>query len=256
VAPHTALILCSIARTGSGLLSSALLRTRLAGKPDEYFGITRGRYAERWDAETPEEFVEAMLDYSTTPNGVFSAKIHWPHLGRAVESLRAWNGGALPDDPFSVLAPRVQYVWMRRRDKVRQAVSAVRAERSGFFSWPEGTERPELAEHPFDYEEIDRHVRLYTAWEDSWRRHFAALGLEPEVIVYEDDLEHGVERTTRRILDLLGVAVPAGLTIRSLYRKQSDELSEELVRRYREAASLRREPVAGTADPVQPARRS
>lgn len=213
--------------------------TRLAGRPDEYFGPhTRAVYAGAWGTEDDEGYVEAVLDYATTPNGIFSAKVHWPHLEHASECLRAWHGARLPSDPFSVLAPRVQYVWIRRRDKVRQAVSAARARRSGIYQWREGAPRP-LDELSFDYEEIDGYVRLYTEWDARWGEYFSALSVTPEQVVYEGDLERDVAPASRRIFDLLRIQVPAGRVVSTPFQKQGDALSEELVRQYAEEAARR-----------------
>ena len=57
-----------------------------------------------------------MRGWGTTPNGVFAAKLMWDH----VERLTALG-------PLDELFDRPRYVWVRRGDVVRQAVSLWRA---------------------------------------------------------------------------------------------------------------------------------
>ncbi len=70
----------------------------------------------------------------TSPNGVFGLRIHAGHLG----SLEA--------DPYDILqAPR--YIWIQRRDRLRQAVSYTMAEQTGVWIL-DGTFLPEGARAP------------------------------------------------------------------------------------------------------------
>ena len=71
-----------------------------------------------------------VKDRATTPNGVFGAKIMWPYMAGLVDGLStipARSGTAAPDDLLAETFPGLRYVWLRRMDKVRQAVSLWRA---------------------------------------------------------------------------------------------------------------------------------
>jgi LPS sulfotransferase NodH len=116
-------------------LASALWETGLAGEPDEYFGAaTRAEYAKLWGAWTDERYVARVLEHGTTADGVFSVKLHGDHLKPARDTVRSALGPPPSGDPFSRLAPRRRYVWLKRRDKIRQGVSAFRALRGGAFA--------------------------------------------------------------------------------------------------------------------------
>jgi LPS sulfotransferase NodH len=59
---------------------------------------------------------------------VFAAKVKWPNVAYVREML-----GALPErgelslaEPLERVFPNLRYVWVTRRDKVRQAVSLVK----------------------------------------------------------------------------------------------------------------------------------
>src|SRR3712207_231070 len=150
--PESVYLVCATPRSGSTLLCRALGATGVAGHPEEYFEARpdTGRPAAGRDyftgatgidldellgrdlpqPEAPEysslegidnysEHVARSLERGTTPNGVFGAKIMWGH----VADFAALAGGEPPqlfEDAFGA-PPR--YVWVSRRDRVRQAVS-------------------------------------------------------------------------------------------------------------------------------------
>jgi LPS sulfotransferase NodH len=133
---------------------------RRAGRPEEYFearaqtglpphpgdylvGLPRTGAGIRDDSTPPQapeysdlrglvgyrEHLERTLRLGTTPNGVFATKLMW----RQVPELRELAGG-LPEYAGMDLAELLRqllgdpvYVWMRRGDKVRQAISLWRA---------------------------------------------------------------------------------------------------------------------------------
>ena len=67
---------------------------------------------------------------ATTPNGVFGAKIMWPYMAGLVDGLSTiprHQGTVAPNDLLAQAFPGLRYVWLRRMDKVRQAVSLWRA---------------------------------------------------------------------------------------------------------------------------------
>jgi LPS sulfotransferase NodH len=229
-------VICSSPRTGSGLLGSALWSTGLCGRPDEYLApATRRDYEGTWGCRTDREYAEQVVSYATTPNGVLSLKVHRSQVQRADwlahGSVVRGRGSA---DPFLALAPIVHFVWVSRRDKVRQAVSLYVAEKTGRYR--QLGERSALATASIDFDEegIHRLVDQIEGWEQSWQRYFDSLGVGPLRIWYEDHLEHAYAETTRRVLETIGVEVPREFTVTTEYRKQSDDRSEMLVRRYRE----------------------
>lgn len=236
--PSVVLLFCASPRTGSGLLCSTLWETGLAGRPDEYLEPrARAGYESKWGRHDDPDYFRRVLEFGTTANGVFSAKIHAEQLPHRM----AWRA-ITPLIPSA--AADVRFFWLRRRDRVRQAVSLYRAHRSGRFTLRGHEPRP-VDPVPYDYARISACLRQSERDTRRWRRIFARLGVSPVQLFYEDHLEHGCASTVAGILRSIGVTprdVPP-----SDFQKQADALSDELVRRYREDDRTQRESAGGVA---------
>ena len=227
--PREALVICASPRTGSGLLSSALWSTNLCGRPDEYLGLnTRREYEEAWGCRGNEQYAKCVLSHGTTPNGVFGIKVQAKHL-----RFTSW----LVDDGQGLagVADRVHFCRLRRRDRVRQAVSAYIAKVTGRYVQQRSDGARDTECVPFDDARIQDEMTFAKEEDRHWSRYFAALGLQPIDLWYEDDLEADYVETTRRLLESIGIEAPAELTISTGLQKQADEQSEMLVRRFLQA---------------------
>ena len=218
--PQVSYLICSVPRTGSTLLCDLLFGTGVAGAPTELFHPDyMRRLRRRWGAETTEDYVQQLLARKTGPNGVFGAKAHWGQYQQLFEQT----------DPRAVL-PHLRLIFMTRRDRLRQAVSWVRALQT--MRWhsihPEQKERPP----EFDLEHITRKLARIGREEDEWRTVFERYGIEPLDIVYED-LVSDPARILRETLEFLGIEVPPNLEVaQPTLERQADELSEHWVERY------------------------
>jgi len=225
-------LVCSVQRAGSWLLCHALEDTGVLGRPAEYFH--RGdeqRWRGRWGAASDDAFLRAVRHEPVTPNGVWGSKMMWNYLDDAVARLRAWPRlGAAADagDPEVLAAafPGLRYLWLRREDKLRQAISWWRAAATGQY---ELAPDEVCAEPPaFDREAIGRLLRYAQACEAGWQDWFAAHSIRPLEIVYEDLIED-VDRAARNVAGFLGVTWPAGLApVRPRMRRQADQRTERL----------------------------
>jgi LPS sulfotransferase NodH len=261
-------LVCATQRSGSTLLCELLGATGVAGRPEEFFeavratglpphpgdylaGLPRTGVGIRDDltpAQAPvysslkgiddyRRHLERTFAWGTTGNGVFGAKLMWNQL----PELRAL-AGELPE--FSGLqtaqllerlfgGPR--YIWVSRRDKVRQAVSLWRALQTR--SWRHGGSghgRPTLRYH---FVAIHHLVGRLESDDRGWRDLFSEPGLRPLTISYEDDLERDPDGAVRRALAWIGVPAPQDDTARQPLRRQSDALSDEWVAAYHRDAS-------------------
>lgn len=105
----------------------ALWQTQLAGAPEEYF---IHKYIEDFSKRFSDIDLES-INYSsvlkhlyqlgTSPNGVFGIKLHGQYLKDLIEK---------DADVHSLLEEPI-YIWMRRRDVIRQAISRVLAIQTG-----------------------------------------------------------------------------------------------------------------------------
>ncbi|MBV9604887.1 MAG: hypothetical protein JO027_07265 [Solirubrobacterales bacterium] len=257
VSPTSSFFICHTLRCGSTLLCDALSSTDLAGYPEEYFPE---RYADgrayvatvaalkdpdTWQADwnrTPvQECFDRVLSSGTSPNGVFAAKLKWcniPYLGEVLGARPSAGGPALSES-LSRRFPHLRYVWVTRRDKVRQAVSLVKARQSA--QW-KALSAPALRTGTLDYNfhVVDRALRRIVEEECAWEQYFTSAGITPLTVVYED-LVRNYEATVRGLLTDLQIALPAeyGFPAPRLH-KQADAVSEEWVERYRQDARTSR----------------
>ncbi len=242
--PQVTYLICAAPRTGSWLLADALHSTGLAGNPQEYFWRNdEPTWAERWNVDLNDyaAYLEAAFRYGTTPNGVWGSKLMWGYIDDLIRNLRCLPGcEALPvPNLFAHVFANLRYVWLRRGDTVRQAVSHWRAIQTDV--WAQSIdETPQFTREPeFKFESIDYLVRENEAHNAAWKQFFVDAGVAPFEVVYEEFVLH-YRQTTRAVLDYLGIAVPADLVIappRS--RQQADALSDAWVAQYRTMAQQR-----------------
>ncbi len=227
------------------MLAEALESTRIAGRPKEYFDPNFENYwLEHLSISSPAEYFAKILPAGTTPNGVFGAKVHWHQFEHLAKKLRLVHD----DDSTDIVEllrrtfPELRYVFITRRDKVRQAISfhkairtgtwwSIRANADGSREAPPPTSGTTL---PFDFEQIDYWVGRLAEFEANWRRHFEGLGVKPFEVAYEDFVGT-YELTALAILRYLGLPISEDLKIASpRLQIQADEVSEEWVHRYHE----------------------
>ena len=179
-------------------------------------------------------FAERLLQEGTTANGVFGSKIMRDQLDDVVKQFAGLLGlGEVP--PPQVLAavfPNLQYIWLTRRDKVRQGISYYRAMETKVWRSADVSKGAQ-AEPSFNFEAIQSLVQLCT-WEDqTWQDYFREHAIQPCKVVYEDLLESPAA-AARRVLSCLAVQAPHPMFPEGAWRhqRQSDATSQEWRERY------------------------
>jgi len=253
----TTYLVLATPRSGSTLLGQALNATDLAGDPREHFGHKMRFWANKWGAATITEFVDRLMQERATDNGVFGAKLLYPHLRHLERTAR--TEPAFADLPLPAildrLFPNLHYIRITRRDKIRQAISYWKAKETGIWGKEQaragrtGQGRRAIVkgsrrtgkQPTFDAAGIDALLRSILEEEAGIERFFADAGTAPMHVVYEELVDRYAE-TTREVLDFLGIAVPPDLDLgqpRTL--KLADAETEEWVVRFeRERAWLER----------------
>jgi LPS sulfotransferase NodH len=241
--------ICTAPRTGGFLLAEALESTGIAGRPREYFDrVFQKNWCEDLAIATDAEYLEKVLAAGTTPSGVFGAKVLWHQLEHLLAKLRLIQGNGLSDpELLRRTVPDLRYIFLTRRNKIRQAVSYDRAIRSGVW-WSISAnvdEQTSVPAPPFVFETIDDWVTRLTEFELNWRRHFRCLGIEPYEVAYED-LAEAHESTVHAVLCYLGLPTEGHKVATPRLRKQADAVTEEWVERYQE---LKRGSLCGSCGP-------
>jgi LPS sulfotransferase NodH len=264
-------VVCSTQRSGSTFLCHLLASTGVAGNPQEYFearaetglpphpgyflaGLPRTGAGIRDDVRPTDApaysdlrtvdgwaaHLERTFRLGTTDNGVFGAKLMWNQLPDLEQ-----HAGALPEfaglagfDLLERLFGEPHYVWMRRRDKVRQAISLWRALQT----------RTWRAEHPgangatpklsYSFEGIDHLRRRLSADDDAWERYFRRSLVAPLELVYEDAVSLDPAGAVTQVLAHIGVEEPPSWTPETGMAQQSDKLNDDWYAAYHRDATV------------------
>lgn len=228
-------VLCSNPRSGSTLLSEALHHLGTLGTPIEYFDgeDTMRACVERWGCRTVACYVQCLHRHRTTLDGILGVKLHWYQLQELTFALYLPHRVGVHGRQRTALTtvfPDCRYVFCMREDREAQAVSWAIAEATGYWTTLKG--RGETPPVPYDFDAIEQCRLRIEAAEAHWQRLFAADGIEPMTVTYEqlaDDYQHTVAGVAR----FAGVATqPSDVPLPRL-RKQANEHSRRLLEQYR-----------------------
>jgi LPS sulfotransferase NodH len=244
--PRRAILLCSHMRSGSTLLGEAMYATGCLGCPIEYFH--RGfqpHLAERWQTQDFADYLATVYRWRTDPSGTLGVKLFWGD----VEALcfqawpneeDQWRAGFAQGLTASAYArihalltclfPNPRWVYLRRRDRVRQAISLLRAGQTGTFRrFLDGNDPADRQPPEYDYDRILRYVGLSDYCHAHWQQLFDAAILDPYLMAYEE-LAQDFSRTVGGLFHVLGLG-DAVVTLPRLQR-QADRLSEEFLAQF------------------------
>ena len=159
VKPRVSYLICATPRCGGYLLFEALENTSLAGIPGEYFWDDK-EWTKKIGATDYADFLTKVIENSTTPNGVFGTKLMWGYFENFIGKVRQTPNFLGRDlSPYSVLSeifPNLNYIWIMRRDKVRQAVSLWKGLQTCIWCKRVGDAIPILEKEPeYHFEAID-----------------------------------------------------------------------------------------------------
>ncbi|GAA0497299.1 sulfotransferase [Paractinoplanes deccanensis] len=229
---------CATPRTGSSLLLGLLESTGVCGRPQAYFRAPdEPLWARRWQLPRTADYagyVRAARVAGSGPNGVFGAKLMWGTATELAGKLRQGRAGSdvqVLERAFG----RCRFVYLTRRDVLAQAVSWVRAEQTGaWFAGGNGeisgNDGGGGREPVFDAEAIGRFVATIAEHNAAWEAWFAACGVRPHRVVYED-VDRDAAAAAYGIMACLGLAGRPPVAAR--HRRQADGLNQEWIARYR-----------------------
>jgi LPS sulfotransferase NodH len=240
-------LICTTPRSGSTLLCRYLAATGRAGAPQEYLleSALPVLYERLGVADFPAYF-EALLTREVTPNGVFAAKLMGApdafagYLARLRELPGLAGAERSAHELLAAAFPGVRYVWLTRRDRARQAISLLRAQGSGLWQSTQAGAAPAAPAADLDLAAIDDRVGDLVAWDAHWEEFFAAAGVRPATIVYED-LVRDPGAGVRELLAALEIELPVDWKPGPPERARlADDTSERWLAAYRRDAKRER----------------
>jgi trehalose 2-sulfotransferase len=228
-----AYVIATTPRTGSYLLCEGLIASRVAGFPEEYAGpedtATWRDYAR---CSSHIEYFGGYVERGRSPNGVFGAKLMWLQFVSWGQDARRYLGchDATPDIVRALIGP-YSVVRLIREDRVRQAVSWVRARETGQWSRRATDTDPPAGLPAYDAHRIRSAVALIERHEISWDAVLQTFDAPVLRVAYEA-LESDYHGTVNDVLGFLGLEASTSIPDPVLVR-QADEVTEGWVARAR-----------------------
>jgi LPS sulfotransferase NodH len=178
-------------------------------------------------------YLNHVLRHGTTRNGVFGTKLHYyqfvdlPTRLAAAEKYRNLSIAQVMAESF----PNLQYLWLTRHDKARQAISFYRAYSTGAW-WqidgrPRGEREPISEAVEFDADAIFRLEQALIQNDVGWQLYFEANGIAPLLVDYED-LQADYKGTIHRALKWLDIRNADSIRIpEPRLSRQADSVTDE-----------------------------
>jgi trehalose 2-sulfotransferase len=229
--PRRCYVVCTIPRSGSNLLTDGLHATRRAGRPKQFFlPKYEAHFAAIHNLAPNADFaayVRGIASATVTSNEVFGFKLmSWyldDFLARLRETAAFGDEGTTDLERLQNAFPRLQFVHISRRHKLRQALSKARATQTGLWKVQEGKSSAHVPE--FDPELIEQCLQDGAQQEQLWELFFQRIGVNPLRVKYEQ-LCQDYEATIREVLDFLQIYLSRRAQIGPpVTIRQADEIS-------------------------------
>jgi LPS sulfotransferase NodH len=227
--PRRCYVVCTIPRSGSNLLTDGLRDTRRAGMPKQFFlPKSEARYAAEIGLDPAVDYVayvRGIVNTKTTRNEVFGFKLMSWYLNDFLERLRGANGFGNSSDLELLRSafPRLCFVRIVRRHKLRQALSTARALQTGLWKVQKG--KSTLREPKFDPDLIEQSLHEAERQEKIWDDFFRRIGVKPFEVEYEK-LCRDYQKTICAVLNFLSIKLPPGAHVGApVTTRQADEVS-------------------------------
>src|SRR3989442_1722335 len=229
--PRRCYVVCTIPRSGSNLLTDGLRDTRRAGMPKQFFlPKAKSRYTEELGIDPAVDYatyVRAIVNKKITRNEVFGFKLMSWYLDDFLARLREAHGfgNSTPSDLELLCSafPRLRFVRIVRRHKLRQALSTARALQTGLWKVQKG--KTTLREPEFDPDLIEQSLREAERQEKVWDDFFRRIRVKPFNVEYEK-LCQNYEPTIRAVLIFKKINLPASARVGPpATTRQADEIS-------------------------------
>ncbi|MDP3853871.1 Stf0 family sulfotransferase [Phenylobacterium sp.] len=244
-------LICATPRSGTTLLCDLLADTGVSGRPNSYYrrpdiskraqswGLSRTEFAD--DIEFNRMYLAAALREGTGETGIFGLRIMWDSVAELTTRLRLLYPSIADDAALIERAfGKPLYIHVSRVDKTAQAISLLKAERSGLWHVAaDGSERqrtgpPQPAQ--YDAERIASIIRELESDEAAWECFFASHHIQPVRVTYEA-LADDPRQVLRTLLSSLGCTPEAASAVTVKTARMADVLSREWADRFRRSVA-------------------
>jgi LPS sulfotransferase NodH len=212
-------------RSGSTLLGRFLHETGMAGDPQEYFNpplIALERKRSGNDKLNMNQFLRVMEKRRTSPNGMFGMKMHYSQL------LGVFRVNKPNANVVNFLRKLDKLIWIRRRDRIGQAISQAVAIKTNVWSSEDSRfqKNPEVSVHPHECVET---LRIVSRDDLGWEQLIKVARLPVQEVWYEDFVAD-YEQQARGTLRYLGIDKDVPAIPHPPLERQAGELNERLRR--------------------------
>lgn len=212
--PSKVLIIASTARSGSHMLGHALHNTNKFGFPLEYANPSNlAEWKRRLRIDDFEGVMTEIQRRRTSPNGVFSIKIHY-------DQIKQFGGFNNLVNSF----PNAYYVLLSRNDVLKQSVSLSIASQTGV--WISG-QKPINDNPKYEFAHIDKYLRKTILDNASWRYSLSASGCNYIEMDF-DHVRHNLVQSIKNIANFIEIDLDESeIPNDHVTKKQSNEINAE-----------------------------
>lgn len=246
MANYQSYVICTTPRSGSTLLCTLLAATGKSGDPDSHF---HGSSISDWlidfdlnteDFSTKRDVLSAIFDAArergTGNTGIFGLRLQRKSFNFLVQQMSILNPEISSDlERFQTAFGDTLFIYVTRTNKLRQAISYVKATQTGLWHMaPDGTELERLSkatEPVFDENEIAAQLAKLTTLDNQWEDWFMGEKIDPLRITY-DELAADPVAVLIRILDQLGLDRGLAKGIEPAVAKLADATNRRWVERF------------------------
>jgi LPS sulfotransferase NodH len=226
---RTRYAILSSPRSGSTLLGRMLFETRMAGDPIEYLSsylLVLERERTGRESLSYGEFIRSMESRRTSENGMFGMQIHYSQL------LSAFSSSKVNEAMKSFILGFDKLIWVRRRDRLRQAVSLAIARRTD--AWSSEDNQPIGIRHPSELHPIECMQALSVVCQNDfgWDKLIKIMNLDACVVWYED-LADSYHEQSVNVLRHLELDSSVTKIPEPPIHRQASELNEQVLNQFR-----------------------
>ena len=182
-------VICTTPRTRSTVLCDLLVSSNVAGYPREYHEEHESlKGLDITDRKTYQKYVSV----STSPNGVCGIQVMYKQK-HIVEKFIDFK--------------KVKCIWLRRENKIKQAISLLKAaKRNCFHETNETRKNDDLSQIKITNDEIIYSMFELTVQDMSWGHYFQENQMSPLTIWYRElETETQQKNILKKVLDFLRI---------------------------------------------------